>query len=238
MDASYNVDEWAGGTTRGRHVFNYNFHLVGDEFKGRKLLKVVPMEGRQQLKENVSIWQSKADSKREMVRISVAERNDWRAAQERLQEELNHSMRPNIPRGTGKLAVLGDVNFVARDPVSDVAAAISFTRGNVFVLLASVGERNVDVSEFAAHLDRLLSEPPSRAELDKGRVRVRAPKAVTVGTGQAYVLIENLPATASRGQWLKIIAPDGELTSRGDALIYSSPQGGKKQIGIFVMRKA
>jgi hypothetical protein len=238
MDASYNVEEWASATSHGRHVFNYNFHLVGDEFKGWELLKVVPMEGRQQLKESVYIWQSKPDPGREMLRIGVGERNDWRAAQERLQEELSHSMRPNIPRGTGKLAVLGDVSLVARESVSDAAAAIFFARGNVFLSLASVGERNVEVSEFAIRLDRLLSEPPSRAELDKGRVRVRAPKGVTVRTGRAHVLIENLPATAPRGQWLKIIAPDGELTRRGDALIYSSPQGGKKQIGIFIMRKA
>ena len=236
MDTLYDVKEWARGTTRGRHVFNYNFRLAGDEIKGWELLKVVPMQGPGQLEEKVYLWQSKANPGREMVRVSIAERHNWRQAQERLHEELNHSMRPAIPRGTGKLAAVGDVTFVGRDPQSDVPAAISFVRGNVYVSIPSVGERNVDVSEFASQLDRLLSESPSRSVLDKGRVRVRAPKVATVEAGKPHVLIENLPAAAPRGQWLKIVAADGELSRQGDALVYSSPQGGKKQIGTFLMR--
>jgi hypothetical protein len=235
MDTAYDVNEWAAGTTRGRHVFNHNFRMVGKELKGWELVKAVPLQERQG-EEMVYLWQSKADPQREMVRVTVAERDGWRQAQQRLREALAQSMRPDIPRGAGKLA-LGDVSFVGRDPQSDVPAAISFTRGNIFVSVTSVGERNVDVSDVAARLDRLLSEPPSRADLDKRRARERL-KAATVGAGEAHVVLEKLSTATPRREWLKIIAPDGELTLQGEALSYSSPDGGKKQIATFVMRTA
>src|SRR5438477_11225435 len=118
MNTAYALSEWERETTRGRHVFNYNFHLAGDEFKGWKLLKVVPMQGPGQFEEKVYLWQSQADPTHEMVRISIAERPTWRLAQERLYEELGHTMRPAIPRATGKLAATGDITFGGRDPQS------------------------------------------------------------------------------------------------------------------------
>jgi hypothetical protein len=233
MDRQYDVEEWAAATTRGRHVFNHNYRLLGGEFRGWELLKVVAMKTGQVPDEKVYLWNRKGDPGRDMVRVDVAERSDWRLAQERLRDELANSMRPDIPRATGTLARLGDVSFVSRDPQSDVPAAISFTRGNVCVLVNSVGENNVDVSELATRVDRLLSEPPAKAEVEKRRVHVRPPKAVAVKADKAHVLIKNVKAAAPRGEWLKIIAPDGELTRRGNALIYVSPKDGKRRIGIF-----
>ena len=146
-------------------------------------------------------------------------------------------MRPDIPRGAGALAKLGDINFVSRDPQADVPAAISFVRGNVCVLVNSVGESSVDVSEFASGLDHLLSKPPPKAKVEKWQVRVRAPKSVAVKARKARVLIKNLKTASSRGEWLKIIAPDGELSMKDNALIYISPHDGKKRIGIFEFKR-
>jgi hypothetical protein len=236
MNTAYDLSEWERETTRGRHVFNYNFHLAGDEFKGWKLLKVVPLQGPGQLEEKVYLWQSQADDSREMVRISIVELPTWRLAQERLHKELGHTMRAGIPRASGKLAATGDISFVGRDPQSDVPAAISFARGNVHVSIASVGDRNVDVSDFAARLDRLLGEPATKADLSRGRVRARSPKTATIEAGTPHILIKNLPATAPHGQWLKVLAPDGELNRDGDALTYASQQPGKKPIATFLTR--
>jgi hypothetical protein len=237
MGGQYDVQEWAAATTRGRHVFNHNYRLLGGEFRGWELLKVVAMKTGQVPDEKVYLWSSKGDPGRDMVRVGIVERSVWRLAQERLRDELANSMRPDIPRGTGTSAKLGDVSFVSRDPQSDVPAAISFTRGNVCVLVNSVGERNVDVSELATRLDRLLNEPPAEAKVEKWRVRVRLPKAVVAKAEEAHVLIKNLEAAARRGEWLKIIAPDGELTRRDNALIYVSPKGGKRRINIFEFRQ-
>ena len=92
------------------------------------------------------------------------------------------------------------------------------------------------MSDVAARLDRLLSEPPSRADLDKRRARERV-KAATIEAGETHVLVEILRG-AARGDWLKIIAPDGELSLQGDAFSYSSPEGGKKQIATYLTRIA
>ncbi len=233
MNTKYDKNEWAAGTTLGRQVFNYAYRLTGAEFKGWKLLKTVTMQEGRDLTERVYIWQSNSDPKHEMVRVSITERHDWRLAQESLHQYLMECMRPDIPRGTKKLAPLGDVNFVGREPQTDIAGAITFTRGNVCVSISSAGEKGVDVSEMAAMLDRALSEPPAKAEAGKRRARAGIPESVDVMARKPFVLIEKLPEAVPRGGWMKIIVPDGELHRKGDALIYVSPDGGKKRVSAF-----
>ena len=235
MDTRYNIKEWAAGTTRGRQVFNYNYRMLGAEIKGWKLAKVVTMQESPEVTERVYLWQSKSEPESETVRISVTERHNWRLAQESLHQHLLECMRPDIPRGTKKLAQLGDVVFVGREPQTDIPGAISFTRGNVFVSVSSVGERTSDVSAIAAGLDGALSEPPAKRELEKGKLQLLSPKAATVKANEAHVLIENLREAAPGGEWLKIIVPDGELSRKGDALIYVSPQGGEKHVSAFAI---
>lgn len=220
---------WADEATH--NVFNHNFHLLGREFRGWELIKVVAMKTERVPDENVYLLESKSNPGRYLVRVGIAECPNWRLALERLREELANSMRPDIPRATGTLVGLGDVAFVSRDPQSDIPAAISFTRGNVCVFVYSVGSSNSDVSEIAKRLDGLLSKPPPKAEVN--RVRVRVPKAVTVKAAKAHILIKDLRAAAPRGQWFKIIAPDGEVTRKGNVLLYVSPQSGKRPISIF-----
>jgi hypothetical protein len=210
--------------------------MLGTEFRGWELIKTVTMHEDKDVTEKVYLWQNKSNPGREMVRVSITERHDWRLAQESLREYLNHCMRPDITRGTKNLASVGDVNFAGREPQTDIPAAVSFTRGNVTVTVSSAGEKTVDVSEMTAMLDRALSEAPTKAAQDKGLVEARAPKTVAVEPGKAQILIENLQKASKGGAWLKIIAPDGELSRKDDALIYVSPEGGKKPIGIYAVR--
>jgi hypothetical protein len=56
-----------------------------------------------------------------------------------------------------------------------------------------------------------------------------------VKAGEAHVLIESLSKAAPRGAWLKVISPDGELSKKGDTLLYVAAQGGKKRIATFVV---
>jgi len=236
MDLQYKVEEWGARTSLGRRVFNYNYHISGREFRGREMLKKVTMQEAPGVAENVYLVQGTRDQREDLVRIGIAELDNWRSAQERLLQELTQSMRPEIPQGTGKLARLGDVSFVARDPKSDMPAAISFSRGNVCVSVRSVGKKDVDVSVVAASLERKLFEPPTKAKVEKGLARMRRPAAVDVKADEACVLLENLPKAAPRGEWLKVITPDGELDRRGNALVFVSPQGGKKRIAIFALK--
>jgi hypothetical protein len=233
MNTQYDVEEWATGTTRGRQVFNYSYRMLGTELKGWKLLKVVSMQEGADLRKKAYLWQSTSDPEREMVRIDVTEHHNWRRAQQSLHEHLTNSMRPDIPRGTKKLAQLGDVVFAGREPRTDAAGVISLTLGNVFVTVSSVGEKTVDVSEIAARVEALLSEPPTKSQLAKGRARARTPKMAAVKENQPYLLIKELSKAAPRGEWLKVIVSDGELRREGDALIYVSPQGGKKDVRTF-----
>lgn len=236
MCAKYDIEDWASGTTLGRRVFNYRYSLPTSEFRGWTLLKVVTMQESQDVTEKVYIWQRAIDPGHQ-VRISITERHTWQLAQQSLHEQLINSMRPDIPKGTKKLAELGDVVFVGREPQTDIAGAISFTRGNVCVSVSSVGEKNVDVSDIATHLDHTLSEPPTERDVEKGKVRALTPRAVAIKANEAYTLIEDLQEAASRGEWLKIIVPDGELSRKGNALIYVSAQGGEKHVGTFAVSR-
>lgn len=236
MNASYDKEEWAATTTRGRQVFNFRCRLTGDEVKGWKLLKTVTMRQRRDIVEKVYLWVSKADPKEEIVRVSITERDNWRLAQESLYERLTQCMRPDIPKGTKELAQIGDVNFVSREPRTDSAGAIIFTRGNLCVSVSTAGEKNVDVSEIAASLDWRLNEPPTKAEAGKSWVRARVPKSVTIRARKPAILIDNLPKAAPRDAWLQVIVPDGELRRKRDALIYVSPEPGKKRVSAFAVR--
>ncbi len=234
MQQHYDPEEWRTGTVRGRQVFNCNYRMSGTELEGWQLTKVVTMQQDADTTEKVYLWQSKSDPEHEMVRVGVSERHDWRAAQDSLHEYLTHCTRPDIPRGTANLARLGDVAFVGRESQTDVPGAISFTRGNVLVSVSSVGEKTVDVSGIASLLDRVLGDPPAKRDVAKGRVLALAPKTATVEANQAQVLIKDLRKAAPRGEWLKVIVPDGELSRKGNALNYVSDKGGAKQVTTYV----
>lgn len=236
MNASYDKEEWAADTTRGRQVFNFRCTLTGSELKGWELLKVVIMTQKPDSVEKVYLWAHDVDPKQEMVRVSITERPSWRFAQESLYERLNECMRPNIPKGTKALAQIGDVNYVSREPQTDSAGAITFTRGNVCVSVSTAGEKNVDVSQIAASLDRRLNEPLTKAEAGKRWVPARVPKSVNVTAKKPVTLIDNLPEAAPRDGWLQVIVPDGELRRTRDSLIYVSPATGKKSVGAFAIR--
>jgi hypothetical protein len=233
MNTQYNSQEWAAETTRGRHLFNYNFRLLGREFKVWQLRKAEPMQEDAGGTEYVYLWQGQRDHEREMVRVTVKEQTSWRLAQKRLREQLNNCMRPDIPRGTGEYASLGDISFVSRDPQTGVPGAIFFTRGNVFLSVDSVGEGNIDVSEFAITLDRALSEPPARSARQKRPAGKHTAKMLKLKMGESRV-VTKLQKPAPDGPWLKVIAPDGELSRRGDALSFTSLQAGEKAIDIYV----
>lgn len=232
MNGKYDQEEWATTTTRGRQVFNYGYVLTGSELRGWKLLKTVSMQEGRDFSEKAYIWEDRGDPKA-MVRVSITERHSWKLAQESLHRHLIECMRADIPKGAGEL---GDVNYTAREPQTDTAGAISFTRGNVCVAISSVGEKNMDVSEIAAALDRALSEPPAEAEAGRRPLRARVPKSVDVSAGKSVVLVEKLSEAVPRGGWLKVIVPDGELHRKGDALMYVSPQGGKKSVSAFAAK--
>lgn len=235
MNEQYSIEEWAAGTTRGRQMFNYNYRMLGNEIKGWKLIKVVTLREDSDVTQKAYLWQSRSDPEREMIRVDITERHNWRLAQESLLEYLMQCMRPDIPRGSRNLAQLGDVVFVGRSPQTDMPGAVSFTRGNVFVTVSSSGEKDIDVSGAAAPIDRILSEAPARRDVDKGKARVLRPRTATVRANESQVLIDNLEKAAKRGEWLKIIVPDGEIARRDNSLTYVSGEGGKKEVNAFAI---
>jgi hypothetical protein len=237
MNAStYDVTEWARQTTLGRRVFNYNYRMQGHELRGWELVKQTTMQEGPQVTERIYLWQRKGSGGRELIRIGVQELHDWRLALQQLKTQLDHSMRPEIPRGEGRTQI-GDVSLAADAPKSRAVAAVSFARGNLCVVVASVGTKDVDVAGVAQQLDAAFTELPAKKSL-KDPAQSLKRKAVAAKANANTPLIERLSEAAPGAGWLKVIAPDGELSRDGDSLVYRTPEGGRKQIAIFTVRGA
>ncbi|MET0386175.1 MAG: hypothetical protein ABW321_09470 [Polyangiales bacterium] len=222
-ETAYDVAQWATRTTLGRRVFNHNFQLTGSELPGFALIKVTTMQDSENACERVYLWQKKASHGRELVRVSVTELHHWRLAQGELHTQLTHSMRPDIPEQSGTQPV-GDVSFAAQAPKSRLVSSLFFTRGNLVLHIASVGDKARDVRAIARALDAMLSTwaVPSAAS---GHV-----------TRKTLAAREHRPSevqTLSAAGWLKVIAPDGELSREGESVVYTSASSGKKQVRIL-----
>jgi hypothetical protein len=233
VETPHSLDEWAHETIDGRRIFNAGFQILGDELPDWQLIKAVPMETSRRGGELAYIWQQPDGTGRALLRLQIAELPDWRLAQRRLREDLEMSMRPNIPRGTGHLASIGDIAFVARDPESDIPGAISFARGNIFSSVRSVGDEIVDVSAAAEWLDRAIGQPPSKSELADARLEARTLEAAAREAGEERVIIDSI-GRASDGGWLKVLASEGELRRQGDSLIYLAGAAGPARVETFV----
>lgn len=237
MESHYDTNEWAVTTTTGRRIFNYNFRMSGDEFTGWELLKSVIMQKSDDIKEIVYMWEKKGSKGEQLLRIGIVELTDWRSAQAQLHTELLHSMRTDIPRGAGKLAETGDVNYVAKEPKANVIDRIFFTRGNLAISVSSVGANPVDVAKFATILDTLLSEPPNTDDIERGVASQLSPKSIKFEAQQFTKVVEKLAETEARGGWLKVIAKDGEFKREDDTLYLTTEKTGKRSIGKYLIRK-
>lgn len=235
MESQYDKKEWEAATTLGRRVFNYNFRMTGSELKGWELVNTAIMQDTAGLNERVYLWEKTGSKGHEMIRVSIAELNEWRSAQNHLHEQLRHSMRPNIPRASGKQAKTGDVSFVGQESDSKIVQALSFTRGNLSVTVSSVGDKPVDVTNVASMLDRMFSEPPQKDQIKKGTAKILAPEPLTAQKDKPVTVIERLPEAVPRSGWLKIIVPDGELSRQDDNVIYRADKAGKKLIGKYAI---
>lgn len=231
----YDTEAWAATTELGRRVFNYNYRMTGSEIRGWELVNTADMEHEPGLIERIYIWERKGSDGNALIRVGITETNEWRRAQAQLQTQLVHSMRPDIPRGKGRLAKIGDVSFVGQPPDADTVATLVFTRGNVTVSVASVGKELVDVTSVARSIDRNFSEPPVKKELEAKRALDRSPGPVTVKKLERVQLIERLPEPVTRSGWLKVIVPDGEIAREGDELVYMPPKAGSKRVLQYVV---
>jgi hypothetical protein len=234
MNAGYDTSEWAAETTLGRRIFNANFRLGGSGLRGWEIVKSVVMEQEAGVTERVTIWRKSGARRETLIRVGVVEYDSWSAAQQGLYVTLLHCMRPDIPRGKGALARTGDVSFAASDAKAKAAASVFFSRGNVVVSVASVGEAPVDVAAFAKKVDAALRTPPTDSELKRGLAEQSSPRSFDVKRRRSVTIIESLPQVLAAGGWVKVIAPDGELRREDDHLVYVSAGAGRKRVGCYL----
>lgn len=232
----YDQNEWEQETTLGRHLFVYNYAMRGNEFAGWELIKTTVMENEPGVAEKIYMWKRKKSQEEELVQVSVMESSSWRHAQHHLMNQLHHCMRPDIPRGTGKTAGIGDVQYIGQASGSEDIAAVFFSRGNLQINIRSVGKKPVDVVTLAKKLDNRFIKPPTKTEEKAGLVSTLKPGKLKVKKDEKAVVLEKLPEPVSRSGWIKVNVPEGELRRDGDVLYCTCEKAGQKNVEILNFR--
>lgn len=233
MTASdYDPRSWARQTSLGRRLYNHNFRMGGKGPPGWTLVKEVSMTRDSSRTETTWLWQSKEAPEQALVQVNVTEVADWRAAQKHLLAILDHCMRPAIPRASAGLSKIGDVAFVASDPLHDRPSAALFARGNVAAAVRSVGSLPVDVSGFVMLVDRMLSGASDRARAAPSQRSVLTMRAQDRG-GVTEVPVDLEASDA----WLKLIASDGELRRKGQTIVHVAPAPGESTVEVIAPRR-
>jgi hypothetical protein len=233
MKASYDKQAWEQETGLGRRLYIHNFGLRGNEFAGWELIKTVVNAIETGVTEKFYLWRPKGGKEDEMVQVAVIESHYWRHAQQHLLNQLEHCMRPDLPRGKGSLAKIGDVQYAAEIQEARTVGAVFFTRGNLQIAVRSVGTKTVDVQKFAKRLDDRLAKAPTKAEKAKGLVTSAEPVSVKVKKKLAVVLIDRLPEATPRSGLTRVIVPEGEARREGDTLYFFSEQTGDKRVEVL-----
>jgi hypothetical protein len=231
MSEDYYAKIFEAAALKGRGLLNLNVALENEEFSGFKLVKTFVMERASEVTEKIYMWQPTGGAlPGALVRVSVAEMKDSSTAKNRLWRELKQSMRPQIAPGIGRLAAIGDINFVGNEPESEQAGGITFVRGNVCVTVRNAGDRPIDLSQFAKELDERLGPVLTPRTLGAKQVRPHEDRTLAMEADKTVTVIEAVDP--ARG-WVKVVVPDGELRKEGNSVVYKADTSGAKQVQIY-----
>ncbi len=78
---------------------------------------------------------------------------------------------------------------------------------------------------------------PDTSEVESGLVKEYGPKTLQAKEEETVSVIEKIDEPLAQGEWLKVIAPDGELKFEDNALVYKSKKAGRKRIGKYVFSR-
>lgn len=233
METPKPIQETIARSPAGARVFNHNLRLSGVELPGWKIFRSAITETGRHPSAHAYFWHRPDAGNREVIRVDIAESENWRVSLAHLASDLAQRMNPESIHVADGQAALGDLQFVYREQVTDIVAATLFSSGNLRVALSSVGETTVDVSGAAKLLDTLIGEPAA-----KGAKRSASGKAsshtVEAKPGSPIVLVEDLFAGDFRAAWLKVVVPDGELHRDRNRLVYTPTEGGRKLIHTYL----
>jgi hypothetical protein len=233
MNGQYDKSAWEHETDLGRRLYIYNYAMKGNELTGWELIKVVVAQLDANHTEKIFLWQRKKSKDEELIQVAVVESGYWRHAQHQLLNQLQHCMRPNIPRGSGQTAIVGDVQYVAEAQGTKEIAAIYFTRGNLQITVRSSGKKPVDVAALAKKIDGFFTKAPTKDLQRKKLVKAVQPNTIKAKKAKPMVLIDRLPEPVARSGWLRVTVPEGEIRRDGDVLLFEAGKDGAKSVEIM-----
>ena len=231
MEPQYDQKAWEQETKLGRRLYIHNFGMTGTEFPGWELVKTSISSHSPEESEKIYMWKRKGSDKEELVQVRVIESSYWRNALQYHHNQLMHSMRPDIPRGKGKTASIGDIQHVGQAPTNETTAVI-FTRGNLQISISCVGLSPVDVTQLAKAMDNKLTKPPTKTEEKKMVARREKSLKVKAKKKEMTTLIEALPEPTPKSGWTRVLATEGEIRKEGDTLYIVDEKGGDRTVEV------
>lgn len=184
----------------GQRLFIQNFNFNGSELNFKFKEVVTPPV----LKEGVvseNYWEH-PENKEEAFKIDVYEMDSFEAATKLLETILSSHMMPKVPEWESDIKP-GEVAFGS-------GSHVVFTRGNLVIIINSIGQKDIDVSPHAKQLDLLFTYLPDLPVVED-RSSFSSFAISRDEKGNMLINIDGQQAMVRQGVWFKFITERGSL---------------------------
>jgi len=217
MNDQYNIKAWEEAASK--NIFTWRYFIHRNTFPEWKLLE----QSEPYQFDNGTITQfyfGNIKLTEHAVKIDVYEFGSWNDAQQFLLKKLNNHMNiKKLPEISGN-KMLGDIAYKGTGKIEQ---HILLVRGNILLVINSIGDENISVRKIVAVIDdQLYLDPPTIGTPP-------SPKIVefTVDNNTRYnkdvkeIFLRVSARDPTEGKvWFRFFSPDGEFLKRNDQVYY------------------
>jgi hypothetical protein len=243
----FSFDEWRNRNTLEENLFIWQFFFLGDEFPNWQLHKTRSLEAPPSEPKTVgtrmfaqeffghtprviqSVWQPAARQTGTIVSVDTYECASRAAAHELLIRTLGEFQSPLLRRQAENVA--GDVAFT--HPGSGI---MLFARANHLIVIRSIGQVTVPVTELARQLDNdLIEKPPAPISRAEPTIRSLKAEAEELEVGSRVPLEIDVDRLPDRQLIYKFFSRDGEVLAEEGRLLYRPTNPGEQTFEFYAV---
>ena len=225
MNNQYDIKKWEQAGTG--NLFIWKFFLAGKEMSSWKLTESFDRDKFRNgtVKE---YYLENNENKDEAVKIDIIECASGSDARETLLFMLQNHMGPMLPAASEKNIRFGDAAYTG---LADIEQHILFIRANMLVVLNSIGNKDIPVTEIAGRLDEIFYKKPQPTEKGISPFIASFSLAEQISIlrdRKAQVINIKVIDLLERPVWFKFFIEKGEIFSENDQLFFTGDTTGNK----------